>query len=79
MAQVERRLGFRPPFGALDAAFDAAYVYEYFAQTGGFAAVPLVDRGGFAKRQFNEDGLPLCQANLPMPLQYTFIDRTHLF
>ena len=79
MAQVERRLGFRPPFGALDAAFDAAYVYEYFAQTGGFAAVPLVDRGGVAKRQFNEDGLPLCQADLPMPLQYTFIDRTHLF
>lgn len=79
MAETERRLGFRPPFGALDAAFDAAYVYEYFAQTGGFAAVPLVDRGGYAKRQFNEDGLPLCQAGLPMPLLYTFVDRSHLF
>ena len=30
MADTERRLGFRPPFGALDAAYDAFYVYEYF-------------------------------------------------
>ncbi len=27
-------------FGALDAAFDAFYVYDYFHQAGGFAAVP---------------------------------------
>lgn len=27
MAQVERRLGFRPPFGAFDAAFDPFYVF----------------------------------------------------
>jgi len=30
LAQVEQRLGFKPRFGALDAAFDAFYVYEYF-------------------------------------------------
>jgi hypothetical protein len=28
MADTERRLGFRPRFGALDAAYDAFYVYE---------------------------------------------------
>jgi hypothetical protein len=27
MAQVERRLGFKPPFGAFDAAFDPFYVF----------------------------------------------------
>jgi hypothetical protein len=43
MAQVEQRLGFRPPFGAADAAFDAFYVYDYFHSPDhdGFAAVPL--------------------------------------
>ena len=43
MADVERRLGSRPKFGAFDAAFDAFYVYEYFHQAGqdGFAAVPF--------------------------------------
>ncbi|HKZ84193.1 MAG TPA: hypothetical protein VJ793_11125, partial [Anaerolineae bacterium] len=30
LADTERRLGFRPKFAALDAAFDAFYVYEYF-------------------------------------------------
>ncbi len=30
MAETERRLGGKPRFGALDAAFDAFYVYEYF-------------------------------------------------
>jgi hypothetical protein len=77
MADVERRLGFRPRFGAFDAAFDAFYVYEYFYRDddeGGFAAVPLVTRGGY-KRTFDADGLPLCKAGLPMPLQLTFMAR----
>lgn len=30
MTATERRLGRRPPFGTLDAALDAFYVYEYF-------------------------------------------------
>lgn len=41
LAQVEQRLGRKPRYGALDTAFDAFYVYDYFDQAGGFAAVPL--------------------------------------
>jgi hypothetical protein len=77
MADVQRRLGFRPRFGALDAGFDAWYVYEYFHredELGGFAAVPLVTKGGY-KRSFSPAGLPLCKAGLPMPLKLTFMAR----
>ena len=79
MDDVERRLGFRPRFGAFDAAFDAWYVYEYFDRgdkdpASGFAAVPFSQRGGHLKT-FNEHGLPLCQAGLPMPLKSTFQSR----
>lgn len=74
---VERRLGHKPAYGAFDAAFDAFYVYEYFHAAGGFAAVPFVARGGF-RRTFNPDGLPLCQAGLPMPLKSTFRCKTTL-
>lgn len=46
MTQAERRLSFRPRYGAFDAAFDAFYIYEYFHRDGepieaAFAAVPL--------------------------------------
>jgi len=80
MADVERRLGSRPKFGAFDAAFDAFYVYEYFHQAGqeGFAAVPFSERGGHKARQFSPDGAPICQARLPMALKYTFLDRSGL-
>ena len=44
MQQVEVRLGRRPRFGALDKGFDAFYVYQYFQEAGGFAAVPWADR-----------------------------------
>lgn len=80
MADVERRLGFRPLFGAFDAAFDAHYVYEYFhrePEGPGFAAVPFSQRGGH-KKSFHQNGLPLCSAGLPMPLKYRFICRTEL-
>lgn len=76
MAETERRLGFRPKFGAFDAAFDAFYTYEYFHQAGGFAAVPLVEKGKYVKRVFNAEGLPLCAAEKPMPLKATYLDRT---
>ncbi len=79
MAQVEQRLGRRPRFGTADAAFDAWYVYDYFhnAAHDGFAAVPLrqMKQG---HRLFAEDGGPLCEAKLPMPLKGTFINRTSL-
>jgi len=80
MAHTERRLGFRPLYGAFDAAFDAFYVYEHFHRPGaeGFAAVPLVARGGHGQREFDADGLPLCAAGLPMPLLATFWCRTGL-
>lgn len=78
LTQTERRLGDKPTYGALDAAFDAFYVYEYFHQAGGFAAVPFVKRGGYAQRPFDPDGLPLCQAGLPMPLKSTYRCRTTL-
>jgi hypothetical protein len=80
MADVERRLGFRPKFGAFDAAYDAFYVYEYFHRDQqplnvGFAAVPLSKRGG-KQRQFDAQGLPLCDAGLAMPLKLTYLCRT---
>ena len=78
MNQTEARLGFRPPHGALDAAFDAFYVYQYFHEAGGSAAVPFVDYGGKGPRLFHEDGWPLCEAGLPMPLKYAYQCRTTL-
>jgi hypothetical protein len=76
MAQVEQRLGRKPRYGALDTAFDAFYVYDYFDQAKGFAAVPLNPgkRGG--DRQFDADGHPLCAAGLAMHRKLTYIDRT---
>jgi len=74
--QVERRLGSKPAYGALDAAFDAFYVYQYFHQAGGFAAVPFVGRGGYKQRLFDENGLPLCQAGLSMPLKSTYWSKS---
>ncbi len=79
MNETVRRLGHPPRFGAFDAAFDAFYVYEYFANAHGFAAVPLIERGGHARRMFSAEGLPLCAAQLPMPLRYTFRAHTGLF
>jgi hypothetical protein len=78
MAQVEARLGRRPRIGTLDAAYDAHYVYEYFHNAGGFAAVPLVARGKVDCR-FDAQGLPLCAAGLAMPLKGTFWCKTTLF
>ncbi len=77
MEQVEERLGFRPRYGTLDAAFDAFYVYDYFHNPdhNGFAAVPLNQPNGKV-RQFDEQGVPLCDAGLIMPLRKTYTDRT---
>jgi hypothetical protein len=76
MARTERRLGRRPRYGALDKAYDAFYVYQYFHEAGGFAAVPFSEKGGRKSRSFSPEGLPLCAAGLPMPLKFTFTDRT---
>jgi hypothetical protein len=76
MQQVEQRLGRKPRFGAWDCAYDAHYVYEYFHQAGGFAAVPFNSGKKGAKRQFAPDGSPLCAAGLAMPRLLTYLDRT---
>ncbi len=78
MAQVEQRLGRRPRFGTWDAAYDAHYVYDYFDQAGGFAAVPLVEGRRGSRRQFAPDGAPLCAAGLAMPRLFTYQHRTSL-
>jgi len=83
LTATEQRLGFRPPYAAFDAAFDAFYIYEYFDQPlntapdapHGFAAIPFSERGGH-KLRFASDGRPLCQADLPMPPRYTFHNKT---
>jgi hypothetical protein len=78
MAQVEERLGRRPRFGAWDAAFDAHYVYDYFDQAGGFAAVPKTENPRQGQRTFAADGTPVCAAGLPMTLQFTYTYRSGL-
>ena len=77
MKQAVRRLGFRPRYGAFDAAYDAFYVYDYFHDDAhdGFAAVPLKQPHAH-KRQFDEAGLPLCEAGLSMPIRKRYMDRT---
>jgi hypothetical protein len=72
LADVERRLGRPPRFGAFDAAFDAWYTFDYFAELGGFAAVPFSGKG--RNPGFDEAGLPLCQAGLAMPCSSTFMN-----
>lgn len=79
MTATEQRLGFRPRFATFDAAFDAWYVYAYFHRDDdpdAFAAVPFVEKGGYKARQFSPEGLPICAAGLPMPLRFTYTDRT---
>jgi hypothetical protein len=78
LAATEQRLGFRPPYAALDAAFDTHYVYDYFHQAGGFAAVPFSHRGSAEPRCFDPDGRPLCQAGLAMSPKTAFLSRTGL-
>jgi hypothetical protein len=78
MQQVEQRLGRKPRFGTWDCAYDAHYVYDYFHQAGGFAAVPFNSGPRGAGRRFAPDGTPLCAAELPMTLQFTYQHRADL-
>lgn len=77
MQQVEQRLGRTPRFGALDAAFDAFYVYDYFHEAGGYAAVPLSQRGK-TEMHFAANGNPLCAAGYPMSTKHTFMNNKGL-
>lgn len=73
MDVTTKRLGFHPRYGAFDAAFDTWYVHEnfYSQEHDGFAAVPLNSRGVTTKYTFDEQGRPVCQAGLSMPLKST--------
>ncbi len=77
MDQVEKRLGFRPLFAALDAAFDAFYIYQYFHNEAhdGFVAV-LLKQPNSQPCQFDAQGQPLCAADLPMPVRKLYTDNT---
>jgi hypothetical protein len=72
MEQVERCLGFKPRFGALDAAFDAFYVYEYFHNSGGFAAVAKKANASLMRMVHHS------ATGRPMTLKYTFQCKTTL-
>lgn len=77
MAQTERHLGRRPRFGTWDAAFDAFWIYDYFHEAGGMAAVPLRSQGpARGTRTFDALGQPQCAAGLGMPLLLSYQDRT---
>lgn len=75
MPEAEARLGFRPKHFTADAAFDAWYVYDYFAQVGGKAYIPLNLRGHPLPR-LGPNGFHLCDDNREMVGSYTYEDRT---
>ena len=64
LGQAHTHLGFPPPNLAADAAFDAWHVYQYCAEQGGVAAIPLNQRGPRPAR--DADGQPCCDAGLSM-------------
>jgi hypothetical protein len=77
MQQVEQHLGRKPRFGTADAAFDAHYIYDYFHQAGGFAAIPS-RLGNDPPRSYTPDGVLLCEAGLPMSFKMRYHHRTSL-
>jgi hypothetical protein len=80
MTSTEQRLGFKPAFGAFDAAFDAFYIYAHFHRPArswreGFAAVPFSGRNQ-RRYQFDAHDRLFCEANLVMKRQRTYMNRT---
>ncbi|MBV7333772.1 hypothetical protein KFU94_37175, partial [Chloroflexi bacterium TSY] len=75
--RTEASLGHKPRFGALNAAFDAYYVHDYFHQAGGFAAVPL-RKPNYTAPSMNK--ALLCEADLLLSLKSTYFkQKTLLF
>ena len=64
-------LGFRPRFLAADAAFDAWYIYQPFAEVGGMAAIPLNLRG-HPKPELGAGGFHLCPRALERVPSYEY-------
>lgn len=73
--QTCAHLGFHPTNFAGDAAFDAWYVYEPFAQRGGLACVPLNPRG-HPEPHLSPTGRHLCADGREMVDSYIYQDRT---
>lgn len=73
--QTCTNLGFHPKNLAADAAFDAWYVYEPFAQRGGLACVPLNPRG-HPEPKLGPNGFHLCEDGREMVGSYIYEDRT---
>ena len=78
LPSVERRLGFRPKRFSADAAYDAWYVYDYFAQVGGRAYIPLNLRGQPLPR-LGANGFHLCDDEREMIGAGTYFDHTRGF
>lgn len=70
-ARLVETTGFCPSFFAADAAFDAWYIYQPFAQVGGLAAIPLNLRGHPAP-QLGPGGFHLCPQELEMAPSYEY-------
>ena len=75
LEQTCANLGFHPTNLAADAAFDAWYVYEPFAQRGGLACIPLNLRG-HPEPKLGPHGFHLCDDGREMVGSYVYEDRT---
>jgi hypothetical protein len=78
MPTVEQRLGFRPKHFTADAAYDAWYVYDYFAKVGGTAYVPINLRGHPLPR-LGQNGFHICEDEREMVGYSIYFDRTKGF
>jgi len=75
LEQTCANLGLHPTNLAADAAYDAWYVYEPFAQRGGLACIPLNLRG-HSEPHFGPNGFHICEDGREMIGSYTYEDRT---
>jgi hypothetical protein len=69
--QMVDTLAFHPTNLAADAAYDAWYVYQPFAERGGMAAIPLNPRG-HAVPQLGPHGIHLCPQGVEMVPSYAY-------
>jgi hypothetical protein len=73
--RLQETIGFRPHSFAADAAFDAWYIYQPFAEVDGMAAIPLNLRG-HPKPELGPGGFHLCPRGLEMAPSYEY-DHTN--
>lgn len=78
MPIVEERLGFRSKHFTADAAYDAWYVYDYFAKVGGKAYVPINLRGHPLPR-LGPNGCRICEDEREMIPYSEYTDHNQGF